>query len=104
MRLSAAKSRVGHAEPAAGAVGVASLSTMLMQGATGPMLSLRHVCPFLSCAVATMLLWAWSTARVCQVDQHIALIRRKLHPGCKRRKQALCPPPRGLRSGLSARR
>lgn len=43
VRLSATKSRMGHAEPAAGAVGIANLATMLGSLASNAIMSLRHV-------------------------------------------------------------
>lgn len=43
MRMTATKSRLGHAEPAAGAVGIANLMMMLGQATTHAVSSLRHV-------------------------------------------------------------
>lgn len=47
VRLSATKSRMGHAEPAAGAVGIVNLVSMLGQATSHAFMSLRHVrsCP-----------------------------------------------------------
>ena len=43
MRLSAAKSRMGHAEPAAGAIGISSLADAFTQQQAQPLLHLRQV-------------------------------------------------------------
>ena len=43
LRMTATKSRLGHAEPAAGAVGITNLVNMLSQAASHAVTSLRHV-------------------------------------------------------------
>jgi len=47
--LSATKSRMGHAEPAAAGLGIANLTTMLGHLKVNPITLLRQVCQFRGC-------------------------------------------------------
>lgn len=78
LRFSAVKSRMGHAEPAAGGLGIANLATMLGSSTIRPLTFLRQACanptsPFSKLSETTRRIYEFSSLSFHMFPIHIAL-------------------------------